>query len=91
MIGRRDGETERGEESQGSLTYFAQTPESSLFNDGDIILVEVDVVQFPELSESVGGNRLEFVVGEDEVFEGPRQSRKTIWHQTVQPCNITQL
>ena len=44
------------------------------------------MVEFSELSESVGGDSLEFVVGKDEVFERPGQSRKTIWHETLQPC-----
>ena len=41
------------------------------------------MVEFSELSESVGGDCLEFVVGQDEMFEGPGQSRKTIWHESV--------
>ena len=48
------------------------------------------MVEFSELPESVGGNSLQFVVGEDEVLERPGQSRKTIWHETVQACNIRQ-
>ena len=48
------------------------------------------MVEFSELSESVGGDRLEFVVGKDEVFERPGQSRKTIWHERVQTCNTTE-
>ena len=43
------------------------------------------MVELSELSESVGGDSLKFVVGKDEVFQGPGQSRKTIWHETLQP------
>ena len=75
---------------QPGIPYFTQTPESPLFNDRDIILVEVDVVEFSELSESVGGNSLEFVVGENEVLQRPGQSRQTIWHQTLQPCSAVE-
>ena len=48
------------------------------------------MVEFSELPESVGRNCLEFVVGQDEVFEGACQSRKTIWHERVQTCNTTE-
>ena len=48
------------------------------------------MVELSELPESVGGNSLQLVVGEDKVLERPSQSRQTIWHETVQPYNIRQ-
>ena len=63
------------------MSYLTQTPESSTFDDRNVVLVEVDVIQLPELSEGVGGDILQLVVGEDEVLERTSQRRKTIWHQ----------
>ena len=64
-----------------TMSYLTQTPESSTFDDRNVVLVEVDVIQLPELSEGVGGDILQLVVGEDEVLERTSQRRKTIWHQ----------
>ena len=66
-----------------TMSYLAQTPEGSTFDDWNVVLVEVDVIQLPELSEGVGGDILQLVIGEDEVLKGTSQSRKTIWHQWV--------
>ena len=63
------------------MSYLTQTPESSTFDDRNVVLVEVDVIQLPELSEGVGGDILQLVVGEDQVLKRTSQRRKTIWHQ----------
>ena len=64
-------------------SYLAQTPESSSLDDWNVVLVEINVIQLPELSESVSGDSFQLIVREDEVLERPGQGRKTIWHQGV--------
>ena len=64
-------------------SYLAQTPESSSLDDRNVVLVQINVIQLPELSQSVSGNSFQLIVGEDEVLERSGQSGETIWHQGV--------
>ena len=66
---------------KGQTGDLAEAPEGAVLDDRDVVLVEVDVVQLSQLSEGVGGDGLQLVVGEHQVLQRPGQGRKTIWHQ----------
>ena len=54
---------------EGEAGDLAEPPEGPILEPGDVVLVEVDVVQLPQLSEGHGGDVVQVIVRQDQMFQ----------------------
>ena len=56
---------------------LGESPEGGVFENRNVILVEIEMVELSEMAEAFGGNIVEIIVGQDEMLQvagGRRQA-----------------
>ena len=53
---------------EGEAGNLAEAPEGAVLDVRDVVLVEVDVVQLPQLPECHGRDMVQVIVGQNEMF-----------------------
>ena len=67
---------------------FGEAPEGRVLDDGDVVLVQVDVVELPKLPERLGRHVVQLVVGEDEMLEVAGQGGEAVGHHAAHVCQV---